>query len=295
MLPSLPPSILHVPPRREEDNAGSTRSRWRESHPTDDDDPPPIRNTLRDSSDSSERSASSGSWTSWSFLLMNPSSQYNVASSSPLNRHGESSLMVTENTQTKRGSDGDVTVKLSIGSSSSTEFALSDKFDNAYLSEWIKKEYCCLQSYRWDICTENTFTLISNRLEMSSHPSRLSRIAFNNSRFFFIVHLLFCVERTFAGLFVSMSIITNERLIWNPSILLVISHRYHLVQNRNESIDSINTKKWSQIGFVPTLFHAYRYSCGMSCIWWEVYNSEFKRGGGWEGGIGGKQEASCAM
>ena len=32
--------------------------------------------------------------------------------------------MVTENTQTKRGSDGDVTVKLSIGSSSSTEFAL---------------------------------------------------------------------------------------------------------------------------------------------------------------------------
>ena len=225
MLPSLPPSILHVPPRREEDNAGSTRSRWRESRPTDDDDPPPIRHTLRDSSDSSERSASSGSWTSWSFLLMNPSSQYNVASSSPLNRHGESSLMVTENTQTKRGSDGDVTVKLSIGSSSSTEFALSDKFDNAYLSEWIKKEYCCLQSYRWDICTENTFTLISNRLEMSSHPSRLSRIAFNNSRFFFIVHLLFCVERTFAGLFVSMSIITNERLIWNPSILLVISHR----------------------------------------------------------------------
>ena len=66
---------------------------------------------------------------------MNPFSQHDVASSSPLNPHGESLLIVKENMQTKRGSEDDVTVKLSIGSSSSTEFALSDRFDNAYLSE----------------------------------------------------------------------------------------------------------------------------------------------------------------
>lgn len=60
---------------------------------------------------------------------------------------------------------------------------------------------------------ENTFTLISSRLEISSQPSRLSRIAFNNSRFFLIVHLLLCAERTFADLPSSMSSITKERLI----------------------------------------------------------------------------------
>lgn len=66
---------------------------------------------------------------------MNPSSQHNVSSSSLLNRREEYLLVVNENTQTKRGSDGEVTVKLSIGSSSSTEFVLSERFDNAYLSE----------------------------------------------------------------------------------------------------------------------------------------------------------------
>ena len=66
---------------------------------------------------------------------MNPSPQHDVASSSPLNRHEEQQLGVNEGDKSKRGSDGEVTVKLSIGSSSSTEFTLSDRFDSAYLSE----------------------------------------------------------------------------------------------------------------------------------------------------------------